>query len=324
MAASTWRGRIAFGMVSIPVRLYKAGRRERIRFHNVYRPERVERDAEPEEIEIPEPPRRGPRLVAPADPTPVVEEPEPDPQPVARVRSIPMTSPASGGAEPAPVAREQMLKAFELEKDRYVVFKPGEIAAMRPKTSNELAIDEFVRLAEIDPVFFETSYYVEPDAGGEKPYAVLHTALADSGYAALGSFAMHGREHAAVVRPGRRGLILHTLFYAKEVRAEGEYSADPALVGAKERQLAVTLVEALAAPFYASKLKSAQEERLRELIESRAPKAVAGAGAEPRRAATPPVDIMEALRKSLAAARKPAASETRPAPVQSARRPRKK
>lgn len=236
---------------------------------------------------------------------------------------MPMTEAAVGGSAPAPLPKDQILKAFELEKDRYVVFEPREIAALKPQTSSELAIEEFVRLAEIDPVFFETSYYVEPDTGGEKPYALLYAALSDSGYAAMGAFAMHGREHAAVVRPGRRGLILHTLFYAKEVRAEAEYTADVTAVVGKERQLAVSLVQALAAPFEAAKLKSAQEERLQALVESRAPQAVAAAGVEPARAAAPPVDIMEALRKSIAAARKPAASETRTASAQRARRPRK-
>ena len=178
MASTTWRGRIAFGMVAIPVRLLKAARRERIRFHHVYRPE-PEPEPELEAAPATEPRRGGPRLVAPADPTLV--EPEEESAPVERVRN-------------APVAREQILKGFELEKDRYVVFEPSEIAALKPRTSSELAIEEFVRLAEIDPVFFDTSYYVEPDGGGEKPYAVLYTALSDSGYAAMGAFAMHGRE----------------------------------------------------------------------------------------------------------------------------------
>ncbi len=293
-------------MVSIPVRLYKAARRERIRFHHVYRPERAE--VEPEEEPEAERSRRGPRLVAPADPTPV--EPEPETGPVARVHTAPVAAPLETDDAAAPIAKERILKGFEIEKDRYVVFDPREIAALKPRTSSELAIDEFVRLAEIDPVFFETSYYVEPDAGGEKAYAILYTALSDSGYAALSSFAMHGREHAAVIRPGRRGLILHTLFYAQEVRADAEYAVDPSLAGAKERQLAVTLVEAMAAPFDAAKLKSGQEERLRALIESRSADAVAAAGAEPDRPASPPADIMEALRKSLAAAKKPPASET--------------
>jgi DNA end-binding protein Ku len=323
MAAITWKGRIAFGMVSIPVRLYKAARRERIRFHHVYQPQ-----AEPEleeEADAPvDPPRRGPRLVAPADPTPV----EPEAAPVARVHTMPMAMPSAGepDAAPEPVRKQDILKAFEIEKDRFVTFQPREIAALRPRTSSELAITEFVRLAEIDPVFFDVSYYVEPDAGAEKPYAVLFTALVDSGYAALGSLAMHGREHVALIRPGRRGLILHTIFYAKEVRREGEYAADSSLVGPKERGLATMLVDALAAPFEPEKLKNVQEERLRALIESRAESAVPAAGTDAPPKTPPAIDLMEALRKSIAAARKPAQRETRtpPAAAQTARRPRKK
>jgi DNA end-binding protein Ku len=319
MATTTWRGRIAFGMVSIPVRLFKAARRERVRFHNVYRPEPASaRVEEEEEEEQEEPPRRGPRLVEP-EPPPA----ESEPAPVERVRSMPAMAPEEPGGAAQPLQKDQILKAFELEKDRYVVFEQREIAALRPRTSSELAIDEFVRLAEIDPVFFETSYYVQPDAGGEKPYALLFAAMSDSGYAALGSLAMHGREHAVVIRPGRRGLILHTLFYAKEVRAEGEFTADLSTVAARERQLAVALVDALAGPFDADKLKNTQEERVRALIESRAPEAVPAAGRLSVTSVTPPVDILEALKKSLAAARKPAVSETRPN-AQTARRQRKK
>src|SRR3954447_18900251 len=299
MAAITWKGRIAFGMVSIPVRLYKAARRERIRFHHVYQPE-AEDEAEAPDPPPMEPPRRGPRLVAPADPTPV----EPEPPPVARVRTMAMSMPAPDepDAAPEPVRKQDILKAYEIEKDRYVTFQPREIAALRPRTSSELGITEFVRLAEIDPVFFDVSYYVEPEPGSEKQYALLFTALVDSGYAAMGSLAMHGREHVAVIRPGRRGLILHTIFYAKEVRSEGEYGADSNLVGTKERELAGMLVEALAAPFEPEKLKNTQDERLRALIESRAASAVPVAGSDAPEKATPVVDIMDALRKSLAAA----------------------
>ena len=322
MAAITWKGRIAFGMVSIPVRLYKAARRERIRFHHVYQPD-VEEEAEP-----PEPPqrpveplRRGPRLVAPADPTPV----EPEPPPVARVHTMPMSMPERPNAAPEPVRKQDILKAFEIEKDRYVTFQPREIAALRPRTSSELAITEFVKLAEIDPVYFDVSYYVEPEAGAEKPYSLLFTALVDAGYAALGSLAMHGREHLAVIRPGRRGLILHTIFYAKEVRSEGEYTADSNLVGSKERDLARMLVDALAAPFEPEKLRNEQEERLRALIESRSESAAPVVGTEAPPTIAPAADLMEALRKSIAAARKPAQSETRaPSAAQTARRPRKK
>jgi len=298
-------------MVSIPVRLFKAARRERIRFHHVYRPG-PDPDSEPEEDTAPDPlpkgvrefPRRTPETPPPSP------EPAPEPEPVARVRYVP-----TGDVEDAPVERSQLLKGFEIEKDRYVTFEPQEVAALRPRTSTELSIAEFVRLEEIDPVFFETSYYAVPDPGGEKPYALLFRALSETRYAAVGSLAMHGREHATVIRPGTRGLILHTLFYQAEVRADQEYQIDPALVTAKELDLAKMLIGALAAPFDPGKLKDTFEERLRSLIEARAQTAVSAYqhAESPNRA--PVVDIMEALRKSLEMAKKPPQSERSKGPA---------
>src|SRR5690349_1812821 len=201
MAASVWRGRIAFGMVSIPVRLFKAARRERIRFHHVYRPSVSEQEAEPEpEPEPPPPPVRGRVREIPSAPVRIEEpEPEPDPEPVARVRQF-----AAGESRDERIQPAQILKGYEIEKDRYVVLDPQEVAALRPRTSTELGISEFVKLDEIDPIYFDVSYYVAPDRGGEKPYAILDQALRKTGYAAVGSLTMHGREHATVIRAGKR------------------------------------------------------------------------------------------------------------------------
>jgi DNA end-binding protein Ku len=234
-------------------------------------------------------------------PPPEPEAPEEAPAALVRVRNLPVNE-----ADEAPVQKSQVLKGFEIEKDRYVTFDPGEIAALRPPTSTELGIAEFVRLEEIDPVYFETSYYAAPDRGGEKPYALLVQALTETGYAAVGSLAMHGREHATVIRPGKHGLIAHTLFYQNEVRSAEEYRSDPALVSAKELDLAKTFVRALAAPFNPGKLKDTFEERLQALIHSRAGEAVdAYEHGKVTAAAPPAVDILEALRKSIEMARKP-------------------
>jgi DNA end-binding protein Ku len=305
MAASVWRGRIAFGMVSIPVRLFKAARRERIRFHHVYRPsvfEQEREDAEPEPEPEPPSPVRGRVREMPTSPVRMEEpEAEPEPEPVARVRQFAATESHDERIQPA-----QILKGYEIEKDRYVVLEPHEVAALRPRTSTELGISEFVKLDEIDPIYFDVSYYVAPDRGGEKPYAILDQALRKSGFAAVGSLTMHGREHATVIRPGKRGLILHTLFFAKDVRQEEEFAADPQLAGAKEVDLAAQFVKLLAAKFEPEKLKDSYEERLRALIEERKP-AAASAQAERGTAApaAPVIDILEALKKSIEAARKP-------------------
>jgi len=296
-------------MVSIPVRLQKAARRERIRFRHVYR----EESAPEPEVAPPAPAARGKVHELPKrmpDPEPEIEEVQEEresaPETVSRVRNLQVSE-----DDNAPIEKPRILKGYEIEKDRYVTLEPAEVAAMRPRTSTEMEIAEFVKLQEIDPVFFESSYYAVPDGGGEKAYALLFRALAETEYAAVGSLAMHGREHATVIRPGRRGLIVHTLFYEKEVRAEEEFRTDAGLVNAKELELAKSLVRALAAPFDPSKLKDAFEERLRELIDARAEQAVAAyrQGEVAAKTAAPAVDIMEALRKSLEMARKPAKSE---------------
>jgi DNA end-binding protein Ku len=296
MASTVWKGRIAFGMVSIPVRMYKAARRERIRFHHVVRAAGArmpELDAEPE----PEPPQIEEREEFKA-PSPVQHGE------VERIHLAPVRGP-----EEAPVERPQMLKAYEVEKDQYAVFEPEEIKALRPRTSTEVTIGEFVKLDEIDPVYFDTSYYLAPERGAEKPYALLFQALKASGYAALGSLAMHGREHVAVIRPGKTGLILHTLFYNNEVRSNEEFRTDPSTVNSRELELAGQLVSMMADTFDPAKLKDAFEERVRELVESRAPVAAAGASAIDAGSQTPVIDIAEALRKSLERIRKPARSE---------------
>jgi DNA end-binding protein Ku len=301
MAATVWRGRLAFGMVSIPIRLHKAARRERVRFQHVYRKEDV--PAPSEETEPDEPSL--PQAWQPARSEPPRFERETasdEPESVVRVHNLPVAEKTE-----TPLEAPRILKGYEIEKDRFVTFEPQEVRALRPETSTELSIAEFVRLDEIDPIYFDSSYYAAPDKGGEKAYALLFRTLAETKYAAVGSLAMHGREHATVIRPGRHGLILHTLYYQNEVRADEEYRGDTSAVTAKELDLAKRFVAALAAPFDAAKLKDTFEERLRALIESRTDRAVAAyeEGEVARRA--PVIDIIEALRKSLEMAKKPPA-----------------
>jgi DNA end-binding protein Ku len=313
MPATVWRGRISFGLVSIPVRLYKAARRERIRFHNVHRasaqPAHAE-EPEPEEHWMPETQEPAPRTAA-AEPE---LEPGQTPEPVARIRSTPVSAETE-----TPVAPAEILKGYELAKDEYVVLHPREIAALRPQTSTELEITQFAELKDIDPLYFDTSYYVSPEPGGEKPYAVLFRTLLESGRVGLGTLSMHGRRHATVIRAGSRGLILHTLFYANEVGSATEYQADPNLVGTKELDLAKLLVDALTAKFEPAALKDTFEENLRALIESRAPVPAAGGPHRAEERKAPVIDIMEALRKSLEKARKPVKREQAPAKPRSRR-----
>lgn len=214
---------------------------------------------------------------------------------------------ASPTGDNAPVPRAEVVKGFEYEKDHFAVIKPEELKQIEAKTGTEMQILEFVQLAEIDPVYFETSYYVSPDKAGEKAYALLFQTMRDAGSVALAEVAMHRREHVVVVRPGEHGLIAHTMFYANEIRADQEYRADTSQVNAKELQLAKQLVGSLAAPFEPAKYKDKYREKLQAMIDAR----VEGrqvAEAPPTQKAAEVVDIMDALRNSLKMAKKPAAS----------------
>ncbi len=206
-----------------------------------------------------------------------------------------------------PIAPERVEHAFEYQKDVYVPIEKTALAQLAAPTSTEIALSEFVKLDQIDPVYFETSYFVLPGNGGEKPYALLYRALHDAAYVGIASMAMHRREHTVVLRPGAHGLLLHTMFYADEVRSEQEYHAAEE-INPKELTLATTLVNALAGDFDISKYKDPYREKLQALIDERQPTSVP-AEAAPRTAA-PVTNIMEALHASLAKLKKPVREES--------------
>ena len=238
------------------------------------------------------------------------QESEPEPERVYRTRNEVVT-----GEGEEPVQRSELVRGYEYEKGRYVVLEDEDIRRITPESSKEMQVLEFVRLAEIDPIFFETSYYLTPDEAGVRPYSLLFEALRETGFVGLAEVAMHSREHILVVRPGRSGLIAHTMFYADEIRASEEFHADPTNLNPRELDLAKRLIETLAAPFQPEKFRDRFRERLQELIDAK----LAGRRvAEERGAKRTPaavVDIMEALQKSLneASQRKPAGRVGRPA-----------
>lgn len=200
-----------------------------------------------------------------------------------------------------PVPRQDTMKGYEYAPEQYVVFKDDELRRLRPKTSAEMQILRSVRLPEIDPIYFETSYYVVPDRAGERAYALLFAALKKTEYVALAKVAMHGREHVMVIRPASRGLLAHTMFYGDEIGAENEYPANTTGIAAKELQLATTFVEAIAGPFAPEEFKDTYREEVESLIAQKIERREVAASSGPsiKPAAAPVVDIMEALKKSI-------------------------
>src|SRR5262249_16373827 len=152
--------------------------------------------------------------------------------------------------------------------------------------------------AEVDPVYFETSYYVIPETAGRRPYALLFESLSKSGLVAVAQMAMHNREHVVIIRPGRRGIILHTMFYDNEIRRNDEYPAETSDINQKELDAALLLIRALEGPFTPEKYRDTYGEKLQELLQSKIGGQEVVTPMPPARA--PVVDILDALKKSLA------------------------
>jgi DNA end-binding protein Ku len=209
-------------------------------------------------------------------------------------------------AEDKPIPRTEIVKGYEYEKDRYVVIEEEEIKKVAPQSAKVMEIQEFVKADAVDPIYLETSYYMAPDEAGEKPYALLFDALKKSGYMGIAKVTMHNREHVVILRPGANGVLMHTMYFSHEIRKVDEFRTDLSLVKEKELALAQSLVEALAAEFEPDKYKDSYRENLLQMIESKKEGREIVATPEPHQEKV--VDILEALKASLAVAKKPAAS----------------
>jgi DNA end-binding protein Ku len=285
VASTVWKGQLTFGLVTFAVRLVRAARKERIPLRYVRRAQAPEPRDDDEN-------------------TPDIESTD------AVVAPLRQTYTAADDEQP--VSAGQFERGYEVAPGQFAVVRREELQRLRQTTSSEMQIVRSVRMDEIDPVFLETSYYVHPGNGAEHSYTLFYRALQESGYAALAEVAMHGRQHAIVIRSGPRGLIAHTMYYANEVR-QGEEHATSADVPAKELVLARKFVEAIAAPFSPEEFTDRYREQLEALIASK--ETLASRVAE--KAVPPPsakvIDIMDALQKSLERVRAEKESVRKPA-----------
>lgn len=259
--AVVWSGFLTFGLVTLPVRLFSGARGERVSFHLLHATDHV---------------RLKQQMICPED---------------ERV-----------------VPRDETVRGYEYAKGEYVVVGDEEIKQATPHTQKELEIIEFCRAEEIDPLWFDASYYLLPEAAGRRPYRLLEVAMEESGYVAIAKVSMHNREYHAVVRPShlagvtggqpRTGLLLHTMFYADEIRVAdgfGDLVAPPAEA---ELQLARQLISGLAKPFQPQQFHDTYRQNLETVITAKLEGRPVEAVEKPRKLA-PVVDLMEALKRSL-------------------------
>ena len=215
------------------------------------------------------------------------------------------------------VESDELVKGWEVSKGQFVIVEDADLEAIEQRdTSRSIDINRFVRLEEVDPIYFDRTYFLVP-AGAEaqrRPYVLLLEAMKQADVAALGRFVLAGKEKLALIRPMGDALALETLFVHEDVKEHGEIdeAVSSAEVKGPELDLAKQIIASLAGEFDPTELRSEYRESLRELLEAK----LAGQEIETPEpsAPTPVVDLMEALRASVAAAsKKPAAPKQKAA-----------
>ena len=212
--------------------------------------------------------------------------------------------------EEIPVAREDIVKGYEFAKDQYVMFTPEELKALEEAGTQTADIAEFVPIEAIDPVYFDKAYYLSPDKGGAKPYALLARALRESNRCAVGRYAARGKQYIVMIRPVEEGLVMQQLLYAGEVRSIKEVEIPETEVKDAELKLAKQLIDAQSSDTFDP---SQYTDQVSDRIQAAIDKKVAGqeiSMAEEPEVGAQVIDLMEALRASLQ--KKPAAPAAKP------------
>jgi DNA end-binding protein Ku len=201
---------------------------------------------------------------------------------------------------------EDIVKGYEVSKGRYVVITPEELDAVQPGRTRTIDIEDFVELAEIDPIYFEKTYYLVPDVdrGAAKPYALMLKALDRSGKVGIGTFVLRTKQYLAAIRPSDGVLALETMYFADEVRKAGDLENVPvrATVSPRELRIADQLIDSQSTSWDPKRYKDAYRQRVLKLVRDKAKGKQIAAEREAEPAAV--TDIMEALRMSVEAAKR--------------------
>jgi DNA end-binding protein Ku len=198
------------------------------------------------------------------------------------------------------VERNELVKGYQVDKDSYILVNNEEIKSLEADSSEAMEIAQFVSLDEVDPIYFQASYYSAPEDPGRKAYGLLLQAMEKLNVAAIAKVSLHSREQIVLMRPYHHGIILHTLYYPAEVRDISEYGKVESMNLQKpEIDLAEQFIRQLTAKFEPEQYKDEYQQRVLDLVETkRAGQVVAGQPQKPKLA--PVIDLMEALKKSIA------------------------
>ncbi|HUF49796.1 MAG TPA: Ku protein [Longimicrobiales bacterium] len=208
------------------------------------------------------------------------------------------------------VERDDMVKGYEFARDQYVLFTPEELKALEAKADNTIEIVEFVPADKVDRVYLDKPYYLGPDKGGDRAYRLLGAAMGATGLSALGRYAARGKQYLVLLSPMGEGIVMEQLRYAHEVRTMEDVPIGSAEIKERELALAVQLIQQIAADeFLPQNYKDEVHERVLELIQRKIEgEDITAAPVEAPQ--TQIIDLMEALKASLARADAKAEAET--------------
>ncbi|MBP2646028.1 MAG: ykoV [Firmicutes bacterium] len=204
------------------------------------------------------------------------------------------------------VEKENIVKGYEVSPDRYVIVSSDELQSLSPKASRNIEIEDFVELSQIDPLYFEQSFYLVPDKGAAKAYTLLLTAMRTSGKTAIARFVLRNKEYLSAIRPINNALSLSTMHFTDEIIAVAELESlpeDTAEPAKRELAMAEQLIQSLTADFEPEKYRNEYQEKVMNLIESKAEGQEIVAKPEVNEGGRV-IDLMAALEASLSAAKK--------------------
>jgi DNA end-binding protein Ku len=310
MAQAIWTGTISFGLVSVPVRLYPAVRRKDVRFHELDRltGQRVHHQrvraplpGEPPAYPAPE---WAPEAADEQVVWPLVAEPD---RTAGSTWRLPEPQAPSGST----VLPDELVKGFEVAPNRYVAVDRQELEALEPERSRSIDIEQFVDIDAVDPIYFESTYYVVPTRDHARSFGLLVDAMQRTNRMALSWIVLRRKRHLAALRPQGSLLLLSTMLFADEILPRGELEPRvPSDLTAREKEMASLLVNTLSGPFEPDRYRDEYRERVLALIEGRAASA---RPAEPGPTSPAVADLMAALRASVEQARKARGKPARPA-----------
>jgi DNA end-binding protein Ku len=210
------------------------------------------------------------------------------------------------------VPRKEMIKGYEFAKGQYVTFTNEELKAFDVEANKQVEIKEFVPVSEVDPIYFDSAYYVGPDKGADRPYALLREAMKKTGRAAVAKYAVRGKQYLVLVRPKDDGLVMQQLRYAHEIRALKDIPLGEGEVSDEELKLAVQLVEQIASEeFHPENYEDEVRRRVEEAIQAKVEgqEITAEPSEEPKAKI---IDLMDALKASLGKPEKKPAKKKAP------------